>query len=459
MGCDFTILTLKLTNPEKYYVFELVRNFVPKPDIIVSDEEDEIEMVSDDLLPNHNNNIVTATEYEVSLENDEHNESSTNGGANQTGQSNISDTNETSGSSNRDINSTSNKTNLEASKPSTAIESNRDNQATNESPKLNISDGEDENEFHFSQQCVMQIKQEVHDSDKAPNLNDDFQIQHEADDDDDYIIHDESFSNWCARLSQDQDYAIKKVQQSIENKKRKAAKLIEAVPEKKRKHSQGKITKIQKNNQSPTNAANEIANDKPVEVIMTISTSDLSKTEPKVNSVDRITVKEKNSLVPCGEIPNTIAQQKKKIRVAHKPKTHEHQIPSTSNSAIGESSMTKPRKKKKRVRFADDYGHSLSICKYFEAKEYEDNEILIAPTARLPIQSNESNQPIETENCFENDQLHEILTDITEWHTDWITKKLSSPPMNDFRSIVPIMDVYIDFQNYKEYVSLDIIMI
>lgn len=430
MGCDFTILTLTVPNPEKYYVFELVRNLAPKPDIIVSDEEDEIEIVSDNLLPNHNNNIVSTTNQEVQVAIEEHNEPSTSGTANPiVGQSNISDTNDTSGKGNRDINST------------TAVESNRNN----EPPMVNISDGEEENEFHFSQQCVMQIKQEVNDSDKA-NLNDDFHIQH--DDDDDYIIHDESFSNWCGRLSQDQDYAIKKVQQSTENHKRKAAKLIEAVPEKKRKrlHEKDKIPKTPKIEQSEKNAANKIANDNQVEIIMTISTCDLSKNERTVDSVDRITVNGANSSAPCGEVPNTIAQQKKKIRIAHKPKPPAHQGPSTSK-ASGDSSKTKLLKKKKSVRFADDYGHRLSICKYFEAKEYEDNEILIAPTVGLPIRAN---QPSETENNFENDPLHDIVTDITEWRTDWIAQKLSSPPMNDVRSIVPVMDVYIDYQNYKE---------
>lgn len=452
MGCDSTVLTLNVPNPEKYYVFELVRNLAPKPDIIVSDEDDEIEIVSDNLLPNHNNNIVSTTNHEVQVTNEEHNEPSTSGTANPiVGQCNISYTNDTSGKGNRDINSAGNNEN------STAIESN----CNNDPPILNISDGEEENEFHFSQQCVMQIKQEVNDSDKAPNLNDDFQIQH--DDDDDYIIHDESFSNWCGRLSQDQDYAIKKVQQSTEKHKRKAAKLIEAVPEKKRKHSHvkdkiPKTLKTSKIKQSDKNAADRIANDNQIEVIMTISTSDLSKNEPTVDSVDRLTVNGANSSAPCGEILNTIAQQKKKIRIAHKPKSPAHQGPSTSK-ATGNNSKSELRKKKKSVRFADDYGHSLSICKYFEAKEYEDNEILIAPTVGLPIQSNQPNQPSETENSFENDPLHDIVTDITEWRTDWIAQKLSSPPMNDVRSIVPVMDVYIDYQNYKESVCFWIIII
>lgn len=440
MGCDFTILTLNLPKSEKYYVFELVRNFVPQPDIIVSDEEDNIDTVSNNLLPNHNNNIVTVRNHEVQTENDGNIEPSTSGNANPCDQNNIS---ETSGKSNRDIDSTSN---------NKSLESNRDNQATNEPPILNISDGEEENEFHFSQQCAMLIKQEVNDSDKAPSLNDDFQIQHAADDDDDYIIHDDSFSNWCGRLSQDQDYAIKKVQQSSEKNKRKAAKLIEAVPEKKRKHSheKDKMPKISKIKQSHTDAANKIANDKQVEVIMTISTCDLPITKPAVHSVDRLTVKEANSSIPCVAVPNTMAQQRTKIRIAHRPKTAAHRIPSTINSATGKCSMLKPFKKKKRVRFADDYGHRLSIYRHFEAKEYEDNEILIDPTVKLPIQSNEPNQPNETENSFWNDPLHEIITDITEWHTDWIAKKLSSPPINEVQSIVPVMDIYIDYQNYKE---------
>lgn len=441
MGCDFTILTLNVPHPEKYYVFEVVRNLAPNADVIVSDEEDEMEIVSDSLAI-HNNNIVAATNHEGQNENEEHNVLSTNGSANQISQSNISDTNERSSKSNRDINSTSNNDILDSSKLSTAIESNCNKQATNKPPILNISDGEDENEFHFSQQCMMQIKQEVNDSDKAPNLNDDFQIQHAADDDDDYIIHDESFSNWCGRLSQDQDYAIKKVQQSSENNKRKAAKLIEAVPEKKRKHSHGK-DKIPKTKQSHTNAANKIANNEQVEIIMTVNTCE--------DSVDRLTVKEANFLVPFAEIPNTIAQQRKKIRIAHRPKTSAYSIPSTSNSATdGESSMTKQQKKKKSVRFADDDGGRLSTYHYFQAKKYEDNEILIAPAVRPPIQSNKPNETNETENSFENDPLHEIITDITEWRTDWIAKQLNSPPLNDVRSIVPVMDVYIDFQNYKE---------
>lgn len=351
------------------------------------------------------------------------------------------------------------------------------------SPPTPLADDEnqDDNELIYSQQVMMEIKKEVSYSEEIITLDDDFTIC--IDDSSD----DES-KNWAGKLSQDQDFVVQKVIESEKKKKRKAVKQIEAIPlappKKVRRNSiasnvtgntvktgtktavaaattieipskQAAIVKIEPTCASTTNG-------EPIK-----STAHASHTPVSPHSINE---KEKffDHLDPFAKIQKKSEKPKtfedalafnailpKKIRTAHRSK------PSTATATsrklvsilrkkngIWPSELVKTNGERTKLSRRVKFSEAPDMVREFEPNDDENGEIIISLPTK-PIHSTAA-QLVAKSNSFENDPLHEIITDITEWKPEWLAQK-TVPPINGVNEIVyPLIDSYVSFDCYKK---------
>lgn len=349
-----------------------------------------------------------------------------------------------------------------------------------------IDENQEDNELIYSQQLLMEIKKEVSYSEEVITHDDDFTI----------CISDESCDGdklsqlWADKLSQDQDFVTKKIMESAQNKKRKLTKPIEAMPlippKRARRNSTSSNTAStsKKVNKTPTVEAAvatatpsiETASKKPTlvknelisknkssasngESIISTAQSSNASIGPAIRNaqnkyVDRLdpyvkTVKktEKPKTFEDALAKNSVEPKKVRIPQRSKPATVHGQLMSILRQTNGTwpselEPNVKARKPRRRVHFSEE-PHSI---REYEPKDDEDGEIIIAtkPTHARVAQVDQSNS-------FENDPLHEIITDITEWKPEWLTERNKTPPINGVNLIVyPLTDVYVSFENYKE---------
>lgn len=322
----------------------------------------------------------------------------------------------------------------------------------------------------------MEIKKEVSYSEEIITLDDDFTI---------CISDDESGDNesnqWAGKLSQDQDFVVKKVTESTESKKRKAAKQIEAMPlipsKRGRRNSVSsnvastssktstttttstaqplstKQTSKEKNEPIHTNHSTA-SNGAPV-----LSTAHSLNTSvaPTVKNtqktfVDRFDpyakkIKEKTEKPKLFEdaIAFNIVEPKKRIAIRPKPRLMSILRKENGSWPSELSTHGKKAKSIRRVHFSE--AHFIEVREY-EPNDNENNEIIIAapikPTKERAAHTVQSNS-------FENDPLHEIITDITEWKTEWLLQRNVTPPINGVNLIIcPLLNAYASFENYKE---------
>lgn len=345
------------------------------------------------------------------------------------------------------------------------------------SPTRFEEDQDDDNELVYSQQVLMEIKKELSYSEEVITLDDDFTICISDDSGDDEP------SKW-AGLSQDQDFVVKKVIESVQSKKRKAAKQIEAMPlapaKRGRRNSvssniastsgkskAGATTKTKIETSSKPSSSVQIepdhanhssaSNDVPMlspPHSLNASAPPTVKNTPK-QFVDRLDPYAKTPQKT--EKPKTFADAisiplvEPKKRIANRPKsattTKLLSILRKENRAWPSelSPHGKQKKKKRRVHFSEE--HFVEVREY-EPNDDEDGEIIIsAPTKPM----NERTAHAAQSNSFENDPLHEIITDITEWRTEWLLQRNVQPPINGVNFIVcPLMSAYASFQNYLQ---------
>lgn len=330
---------------------------------------------------------------------------------------------------------------------------------------------DDDNEMVYSQQVLMEIKKEVSYSEEVITLDDDFTICISDDDSN----HDDSF-NWAGKLSQDQDLVVKKITESVQSKKRKAAKQIEAMPlappKKGRRNSvssnvastSNKTKKVEVSSKQPSTAkidsshTNHAATSNNASISSATHSSNVSAT-PAVKNTPKHYV---DHLDPYAKTPQKTEKPKTfedalllpvvepKKRIANRPKSNATKLVSIlrkENRAWPSemSSNGKQKKPMRRVHFSEE--NFVEIREY-EPDDDENGEILIsAPTKPM----NERTAQAIQSNSFENDPLHEIITDITEWKTEWLLQRNNTPPINGVNFIVyPLMNSYRSFENYKQ---------
>lgn len=311
----------------------------------------------------------------------------------------------------------------------------------------------DDNELIYSQQVLMEIKQEVNCPDEMVAHDEDFSIILDSNDESD----DEN--SWTHKLSQDQDLVVKKVTELINNQKRKVTKQIEAIPlnpvKKARRNSVSAAPSLYTSNVSVTGVPDKstVNAKKPTNTITAqpSTSSPLNGTENPNRFTDRLdpfAKKEKTmkkNLSFEDELKKVDVIPKKK-RIAHAPKNSAQKAMASilrlKNGCWPSEGVR--NKCDLKVRFAAE----PSIREY-QPTEHEAADVLIESPAKVP----NSNHQMDRMDSFENDPLHTIITDITEWKTDWISVKNQSPPLNGVNSIVyPLVDKYTTFESYKQYV-------
>lgn len=327
----------------------------------------------------------------------------------------------------------------------------------------------------------MEIKKEVNYSEEVITLDDDFTI---------YVSDDSSdgeSANWAGKLSQDQDFVVKKVTESVQSKKRKATKPIEAMPlvppKKGRRNSissntastSSKITPstITAPPPPPTTAKKtsakidkvelKIENRSPASNGGPIITAVCSLNASSVPSTEKNTQKKfVDHLDPYVKLLDKTDKPKsfedaisynvvvpKKQRIAYQPKTSGKLLSILrKENGAWPSELSSHGKKTKPVRRVQFSAVSDNVREY-EPDDDEDREIIIS-TPTKPKIDRTAPQTVQL-NSFENDPLHEIITDITEWKPEWLHQRNATPPINGVNHIVyPLMNSYTTFEHYKK---------
>lgn len=334
---------------------------------------------------------------------------------------------------------------------------------------------DDDNELIYSQQVLMEIKKEVSYSEEVITLDDDFTI----------CISDESSDDesnqWAGKLSQDQDFVVKKVTESTQSKKRKITKQIDPmplipskrgrrnsvssnIPSSSKKASTTTATaastaasalkqppKVKnepkhENDSSATNGAPKLSTAHslvPPTAKNTQKNTFVDRLDPFVKKTEQKTEKAKTF---DDAIALKIVEPKK--RVANRPKRKFISILRKKNGAWPSELSPHGHKAKsmRRVHFSEE---NFAEIREYEPNDHENGEIIIAaPTKPMTERAAQSNTV--PSNSFENDPLHEIITDITEWKTEWLLQRNATPPINGVNLIVcPLMNAYASFENYK----------
>lgn len=298
----------------------------------------------------------------------------------------------------------------------------------------------------------MEIKQEVLCPDEVVAHEDDFSI----------YISDESCdgesNNWAKRLSQDQDFVVKKVTESVQSRKRKVTKHIEPIPiVPPKKMRRGSISGSATQKSTMVNKPTAI-NMKPKDSDKA-NAVDVTPNAFKTPNSDKTNEPFVDRFDPFALIPKKVEQPKsfeealiqspsvtpKRKRVAHVPK-----CPNKAASPIRrlqDGSWPSDGKRNKvnlKVRFASE----KPMIREYEPDDDEVGEILIASPAKP---SPSKLLEIERLTSFENDPLHEIITDITEWKPEWIMQRNVTPPINGVNHVVcPLLAKYPSFEHYQK---------
>lgn len=351
----------------------------------------------------------------------------------------------------------------QVNQPSVVIDLSSDNEEENnvnpissnsigyEVPKSPIAYQEEDNELVYSQQVVMEIKQEVNCSEENFGYAEDFAILIESDE----SLDGESLGSWANKLSQNQDLVVKKITESIQNQKRKSTVAIEAMPLAPPKRARKNATLVDVPTKSilkMTSSAGE-PDPKPCDEPTKPNTMNIDNgikiDHRNIDPRDPFVVKPKNSdkqttfenaLSGANRLP-------KKKRVAHVPRYHPHQsdVNKSTCSILKQANGDWPSKGKKckiglRVKFTRN---APQIREYTPDRD----EIGIMPSCANADASIQ--QMIQS--SFENNPLHTIISDITEWKTEWILQKDTTPPINGVDlNILPMSDKYASFDAYRK---------
>ncbi|XP_031633386.1 uncharacterized ATP-dependent helicase C29A10.10c-like isoform X2 [Contarinia nasturtii] len=322
-----------------------------------------------------------------------------------------------------------------------------ENQVDNEDNEVNeVNDDNDDNDIIYSQQVMLEIKKEVNNTDE---IDDDYSILIDSDDSDD------GNESWSHRLSQNQDFVIKKVTEQQQNNKRKSVKEIEPIPllaaKRCRKNS---LPATAKQILCPVETMPRARND----LYDQPSTSDgrtrrndddnaksikeNEKPKPFVDKFDPFVAKQKvdEAKKNFDEALKQVATSSTKKRIAHKPKIHPKngQLVSILKKTVREEG--KSGRRGRRVQFANG---SPTIREYTPDRD-DIGEIIASPVKSMQAHG------MDSLSSFQNDPLHNIITDVTEWRTDWISQRNTTPPINGVNFVVaPLSLSYPNFESYK----------
>lgn len=305
------------------------------------------------------------------------------------------------------------------------------------------NDAEDEIDMVFSQQ-VLDIKQEVNCPDEIVSHAADFSIIIDSD------LSDNESNSWMYKLSQNQDL-VKKVSESIKTNALKRTKQIEAIPmlpAKKARRNSIAIKSQSKHEVAPSTLGLSTTPDD----LKSPQSSHSSKSPKSPNNQDQNKVpahfvdrldpfaanqKKNDNPANYGDALKQAGSTPKKKRIAHVPKKPQ-QIVSILRSDNCHSEERRRKRVGLRVRFSP-----LKPTVH----EYEpDCNVSIAPAPK-PSPTLVPERPIS----FNFDPLHIILTDITEWKTEWIANKSTTPPINGVDNVIfPLIDKYQSFEEYHK---------
>lgn len=326
-----------------------------------------------------------------------------------------------------------------------------------------------DNEEDYSQKRFMQIKQEASDHYSQEN---DFEIDEMIvnDENDSSDNNDDSYKKWQGKLSQDQDIVIKKVIASTENKKPKAAKLIDSMPVsmKRRKSIEKNVSSSKQRKISidkrPKNDENHIdSTQMPCTSKSLFQTNKTDKTIPieidDIDSVEKSDAKNKQNIfvdpldpfapkIKKVEKPISFesalsisdARLKKPRRIAHQPKSA---FPRSILRSTCENRMNVIKRK------SVDFKYELEKIQYFEKGDHEDDEILVAP--KIDHFQVSPLRIVQKTSTFEIDALINVINEITEWKPHWLQQKNNFPIVGS--DCTPLLDEYSSFEIYEKYVQ------
>lgn len=338
--------------------------------------------------------------------------------------------------------------------PKLLVNNNRPDPQISINPMLN--DQDDENELIYSQQMMMEIKQEVNCPDEIVAHEDDFSIVIDSDDEFDESNHD----SWSNRLSQNQDFreTKSKVMQSIQSQKRKITKQIDAIPlvPMKRARRMSISAAPPLNTNVPTKSTNVQKENESTAQPSTSKQSNGTGKEPEPRFIDHFDpfAKKDKTNVQTRTFEDILKNidltgvKKRKERIAHKPKKTAtmNTLPILRLQNGSWPSEGKRIKQNLKVSFAAE-----NSVREFQPTEDEAVNVIITSPAKVANPTSDPSQMYS----FENDPLHNIITDITEWKTEWISDRYQTPPLNGVDFIVcPFVDHYTAFESYMRYVYI-----
>lgn len=307
-------------------------------------------------------------------------------------------------------------------------------------------DYHDENELIYSQQVLMEIKQEVNCPDENLPHDTDFSMIMDISDE----SGDEDSSSWANRLSQDQDRIVKKVSDIVNNgsSKRKGTKQIEAipiVPMKKLRRNTGSATEHSvpiggDKRRKSCDDRNQIVEPNTSKSSNKKSTNDKFRDQP-VPSKTTVASKTNNGLKQSKFVRPEDVQPKKK-RIAHVPK------PINKLRSILRRNRCWPSEGyRKRFGLKVQFDTEAPIVHSYLPEQSEVDETA-PPMIPSPVKSIQSNRKM---NSFQNDPIHKIITEITEWKPHWISHKNTTPPINGVDLVIqPLIDKYPTFDAYAK---------
>lgn len=320
----------------------------------------------------------------------------------------------------------------------------------NDEPNENDVNQHDDPEMMYSQQLMLDVKQEAQDSLIDLSLYD------ESDNEDECEV---SQMGWENKLSQDQDKLISKIKESTEAKAPRETKMIEslpAAPQKRRKSvskddskskstDNNKVDKLSKKRSKKTAEPEPVAEPElePItqpEPQPSTSKENRQAEQPQRNAdkIDPIASKKREPLQTFEDaldIEYAPVPKKRRIsRVISKPK-----------SILRRKNSSKSRKLKK-VQFKV----KLEDIREFEADSDEESEILI--DSDVSKRSSAAISIAQYQSPFQRDPLHKIISDLTEWDPKWLVEndQRLSPSVNGVdHQILPLFEQYLDFSQYR----------
>lgn len=117
--------------------------------------------------------------------------------------------------------------------------------------------------------------------------------------------------------------------------------------------------------------------------------------------------------------------------------------PGAADHFVAPQNPDKKRKAAKRVRFKPD--SELVQMRYFKRDLEEDDQVLVVVSTKpVPKTQRRSSN-------FQADPLHNIISEVTLWNPDWLSKGEKNPPLIDENAVLtPLLSQYSSYQVFQK---------